>query len=173
MATYSIGKRAAETLCVSYADEYGVDSVIVRPGHIYGPTADAKDNRVSSSFMFNAANGNNLILKSDGKQVRSYCYCFDCASAIITVLFCGRCGEAYNITNKDSICSIREMAEVVAAAGNVLCIFDKPTNHELMKFNPMLNSSLDGTKIEQLGWKPIFSKNEGFEHSVQICKSLL
>ena len=32
--SYSVGKRAAETLCVSYADEYGVESVIVRPGHI-------------------------------------------------------------------------------------------------------------------------------------------
>ena len=43
--SYSIGKRAAETLCASYADEYGVESVIVRPGHIYGPTASPYDNR--------------------------------------------------------------------------------------------------------------------------------
>ena len=42
--SYSVGKRAAETLCASYADEYGVESVIVRPGHIYGPTASPYDN---------------------------------------------------------------------------------------------------------------------------------
>ena len=33
---YSIGKRAVVTLCVSYAEEYGVESVIVHP-HDDGP----------------------------------------------------------------------------------------------------------------------------------------
>ena len=33
-ACYPSAKRAAETLCVSYGVQYGVDFVIARPGHI-------------------------------------------------------------------------------------------------------------------------------------------
>ena len=71
--SYSVGKRAAETLCASYAAEYGVESVIVRPGHIYGPTASPYDNRVSSAWAYQAAKGEDIIMKSDGAQMRSYC----------------------------------------------------------------------------------------------------
>lgn len=172
-SAYPMGKRAAETLCSSYIKEFSSDCVIVRPGHIYGPTASKSDNRVSSDFMYKAANGENLILKSDGKQNRSYCYCLDCASAIITVLLNGKCGEAYNISNKDSICSIREMAENFARIGNVQCNFDIPKETEKKAFNPMMNSSLDSKKLEALGWKAVFEKKEGFEHSVNICRNIL
>ena len=77
--SYSVGKRAAETLCASYADEYGVESVIVRPGHIYGPTASPYDNRVASAWSYAVAKGEDIVMKSDGSQIRSYCYCLDCA----------------------------------------------------------------------------------------------
>lgn len=70
--SYSIGKCAAETLCASYAAEYGVESVIVRPDHIYGPTASPHDVRVGMAWAFAAAKGKNLIMKSDGSQIRSY-----------------------------------------------------------------------------------------------------
>ncbi len=38
-SSYAIAKRSSEMLCKAYASEYGVESVIVRPGHIYGPSA--------------------------------------------------------------------------------------------------------------------------------------
>ena len=34
-ACYPSSKRAAETLCAAYKKEYGVDVVIIRPGHVY------------------------------------------------------------------------------------------------------------------------------------------
>ena len=171
-SAYPMGKRASETLCASFIKEYNVDCVIVRPGHIYGPTASKQDNRVSSSFMYDAANGKDLILKSKGDQVRSYCYCLDCASAILTILFKGKTGEAYNISNKTSLCSIKEMAESFAKAGNVSLTFDIPTENEKRSFNQMLNSSLNSDKLELLGWQAVFTKQEGFVHSVKIIQEI-
>ena len=171
-SAYSMGKRAAETLCSSFVSEFGADCVIVRPGHIYGPTASMQDNRVSSMFMYAAAQGQRLVMKSKGEQLRSYCYCLDCATAIITVLFNGKVGEAYNISNKNSLCSIKEMAEQFARAGKVSLFFDLPSEKEKQAFNPMLNSSLNSEKLESLGWKSVFSKEDGFEHSVKILQEL-
>ena len=85
--SYSVGKRAAETLCASYAAEYGVESVIVRPGHIYGPTASPQDNRVASAWAYAAARGEDIVMKSDGAQLRSYCYCLDCAQHCLHAFF--------------------------------------------------------------------------------------
>lgn len=169
-ASYSISKRAAETLCACFSKEYGVDTVIVRPGHIYGPTASRKDTRVSSQFVFSAADGKDIILKSDGKQIRSYCYMLDSAMAILTVLNRGEIGGAYNISNPNSIISIGKMAEICAQYSNVKLIYNNPSAEEKEKFNPMNNSSLDGDKLISLGWKGQFDAVTGFSHSIKIIK---
>lgn len=170
--SYSVGKRAAETLCASYADEYGVESVIVRPGHIYGPTAAPFDNRVSSAWAFAVARGENIEMKSDGAQLRSYCYCLDCASAILKVLIQGENVHAYNISNSDSIVTIREMAELLAKAAGVELIQSEATAEEKKGFNPMSNSSLDSKGLQQLGWKGLFTADKGFAHTVSILKEV-
>ena len=45
------GKRAAEVLCQAYRQEYGVDSVIARPCHLYGPTMTSSDSRATVRAM--------------------------------------------------------------------------------------------------------------------------
>lgn len=170
--SYSIGKRAAETLCVSYSDEYGVESVIVRPGHIYGPTAALKDNRVSSAWAFAASRGEDIIMKSDGEQLRSYCYCLDCASAILKVLIGGENNHAYNISNSNAIVSIKKMAEILAKNAGVKLIQEKASSEEKKGFNPMVNSSLNGENLEKLGWKGLFNAERGFAHTVSILRDV-
>ncbi len=168
--SYSVGKRAAETLCASYADEYGVESVIVRPGHIYGPTASPYDNRVASAWSYAVAKGEDIVMKSDGSQIRSYCYCLDCASAMLKVLLCGENCHAYNISNPDSIISIKQMAEILVKSAGVELRMELPTDEERKGFNPMSNSSLESTSLIGLGWRGCFNAEAGFTHTVQILK---
>lgn len=171
--SYSVGKRAAETLCASYYDEYGVDSVIVRPGHIYGPTAVESDNRVSSAWAYAVARGENIVMKSDGSQIRSYCYCLDSASAILKVLLKGETVHAYNISNSNSIINIRGMAEILAKSAGVELKMELPSETEKKGFNPMSNSSLDSTELLNLGWKGLFDAERGFSHTVDILKEII
>lgn len=169
-SSYPISKRAAETLCASYIAEKDIAVSIVRPGHIYGPTATRKDNRVSTAFAYDAADGKDIIMKSDGRQIRSYCYMLDCASAILYVLLKGEKGEAYNISNPNSIMSIRELAEYLAKVGNVRLKFELPSQDEKKAFNPMNNSSLNSERLCGLGWKGLFDAELGLEHTVKIIK---
>ncbi len=171
--SYSIGKRAAETLCVSYFEEYGVESVIARPGHIYGPTASSKDNRVSSAWAYAVARGDDIIMKSDGSQLRSYCYCLDCAAALLKVLIKGENVSAYNISNLDSIVTIKQMAELLSRAAGVEVKMEIPTEEERKGFNPMSNSSLDSVRLQELGWRGLFNAERGFSHTVEILKKLI
>ena len=170
--SYSVGKSAAETLCVSFADEYGTDSVIIRPGHIYGPAVTKYDLHVSSKWARDAAGGRDIVMKSDGSQIRSYCYCLDSAAAILTVLLQGENCRAYNISNPDSIISIREMAEILAKSGGVRLESELPTEEERKSFNPMSNSSLDSGSLLALGWHGCFDAETGFDHTVRILREM-
>jgi len=170
--SYSVGKRAAETLCVSYHDEYGVDSVIVRPGHIYGPTALSRDNRVSSAWAYAVARGENIVMKSDGSQIRSYCYCLDSASAILKALVNGETCRAYNISNPESVISIRQMAEILVQTAGVELCREYASEEDKKGFNPMLNSSLDSESLMALGWRGLFTAERGFAHTVEILKRI-
>ena len=170
---YPISKRAAETLCISYMKEYDLAVNIVRPGHIYGPTAGRSDNRVSSAFAYDVVDGKDIIMKSDGSQIRSYCYMLDCASAILLVMTMGKKGEAYNISNKNSVMSIRKIAELFAKAGNVELKFELPSEAEKAAFNPMLNSSLNSDKLEALGWAGLYDSAKGTESTIKVIREML
>jgi nucleoside-diphosphate-sugar epimerase len=169
-ACYPNGKRASETLCACYRQEHGVDSVIVRLGHIYGPTITLSDTRASASFTRDAVNGRDIVMKSAGNQLRSYCYTLDCASAILTVLLNGMAGNAYNVSNKNSIVSIKDMAEELAKYAGVHVIYEKPSEIEQKSYNLMINSSLDSNKIESLGWKACFTLEKGVKRTIQVMR---
>ncbi len=171
-SSYNSSKRATETLCISFWKQYAVPVSIVRPGHIYGPTSTIRDNRISSAFAMASARGENLEMKSAGTQIRSYCYCVDCASAILWTLLFGDNGEAYNISNKDSIITIKQMAEILAKAGGVTLCQTIPDAEAQKQFNPMDNSSLNSNKLEALGWRGFFTAEEGLSHTVQILRAL-
>lgn len=170
-SSYPIAKRASELLCKAYCAEYNVDSVIARPGHIYGPSAKRDDKRISSDFAYKAAKGENLVMKSEGSQKRSYCYSIDCAIQILTVLQAGKRGEAYNIGH-DEVTTIKKMAEIIAKAGQVKLLMELPSVIEEKSFNPMNNSALDNSKIKNLGYRDTFTVEEGLTHTVEILKEL-
>lgn len=169
-SSYPECKRATETLCVSYATEHDLETVIVRPGHIYGPTASLNDTRVSSLWAHTVSRGENIVMKSEGLQIRSYCYCLDCASAIIKVLLEGENMNAYNVSNRNAVISIKKMAEILADNGSVKLVMDLPTDEEKKAFSPMMNSSLDSSMLEELGWHGEFDAKKGFSHTIKIIK---
>ena len=150
----------------------GTESVIVRPGHIYGPTMTEQDSRAASAFLRNAVQGEPILMKSAGLQKRSYCYVFDCATAMLTVLLKGIAGEAYNISNRDAIVTIRQFAEILAEEAGTEVIFEKATDKEAAGYNPMTCSALDAEKLEALGWTGQYPVREGIGDTLQILESV-
>ncbi len=167
---YPSSKRAAETLCVSYVEEYGADVVIARPCHVYGPHFTEQDNRVYAQFIRNVLRGEDIVMKSTGEQFRSWCYVVDCVSALLHILLKGKCGEAYNIADEKSNISIRELAETIAEIGSQNIVTNAPNTDEKKGFNVVTKSVFSTRKLEYLGWKSICSIKEGLQHTIKEIK---
>lgn len=166
---YPVGKRAAEVLCQSYIKQFGIDSVIVRPCHIFGPTMTKKDSRAVSEFFRNFVNNEDIVLKSDGMLERSHCYVIDAVKAIFIVLKNGICGEAYNIADKNYQMTIKDFAIRVAEAGKNKINFAVPNNIEARGYSKVKRAVLDANKLEKLGWKTDWDKDK-IKETIDILK---
>lgn len=171
-ACYPIGKTAGETLCTSYTAQYGLDTVIARPCHTYGPTATKRDNRVSAQFINSVMAGEDIVLKSQGSQLRSYCYVADSASGLLTILMKGETGKAYNIANPTSIVTIREMAEMLADISGRRVGYDASEESEDAGYSPVTQSVLSAKRLEALGWKGKYGMNTGLQRTIKILSNV-
>ena len=80
-AGYNESKRVGEALCQAYGSQKGIDFVIPRLSRLYGPSMRKGDTKAISQFITRAAEGSDIILKSKGDQLFSYCYAASTASA--------------------------------------------------------------------------------------------
>lgn len=169
-ACYPESKRAAETLCASYLSQYRVDSVVARLCYVYGPTITNENSRADAQFLRNALSKKDIIMKSAGAQVRSYCYVADAARALITILLGGESGSAYNVANRAAVRSIREYAETLAKVAGVQVKFETPEDAEKRGYSTVSRAVQKPDRLEALGWKPLFSFEEGIEHTFRIIE---
>ncbi len=169
-ACYPESKRAAETLCASYAAQYGVDAVVARLCHVYGPTFTASNSRADAQFIRKALAGEDIVMKSTGSQVRSFCYVADAVNALLTVLAVGEKGQAYNVANRHSVASIRQYAETLADIAGVQVVFDVPPEVEKAGYTKVTRAVLNPAKLEKLGWMPRYDLRQGLEATYRCCK---
>lgn len=167
---YPSSKRAAETLCVSYGAEYGVETIIARPCHTYGPNFTESDNRVYAQFIRNVLRGEDIVMKSTGAQYRSWCYVVDCVSALLYILLKGENGQAYNIADDSSNITIKELAEMIAEIGGKKVVIDLPTNIEKAGFNVVTKSIFSTKKLQKLGWIVNSCMKEKMIATIECCK---
>lgn len=161
---YAESKRMGENICVSWKHQYNVPIKIVRPFHIYGPGMALDDGRVYADFVSDIINNRSLILKSDGKAKRTFCYLGDATIAFFKVLFEGSVGEAYNIGNPKCEISIVDLAQFLVnlfPEKRLKLIQSENTSNNYLK-SKVQRSCPDIDKINSLGWSPKISLNKGF-----------
>lgn len=156
-SSYPEGKRMCECLCASYIFEYNVPVVVLRLTQTFGPGVEYNDGRVFAEFARSAIEKKDIVLKTKGETRRSYLYTDDAVTAILTALLHGEIGEAYNVANEDTYCSIYEMACLVAekcAENQIKVLIEETQNVESLGYAPVLHMNLDTSKIQKLGWRP-------------------
>lgn len=167
---YDEGKRAAESLCKDYREQYGVDARIVRLFNVYGPHMMFNDGRVVSSFILQSLLGEDIAVHGTGDQSRSFMYVDDLIDALVKLMVCpgDKCGLGpYNIGNPDER-TIKNLAENIKnladSSSRIIYIsYDKIPS----RLGDPQRRCPDISRIKQLlDWQPRVSFEEGLEKTI-------
>lgn len=169
-AGYPESKRLCESLCKSYIEQYGEDVVIGRFSRVFGPTMKKDDSKALAQFIRNAVDNEPIILKSKGTQLFSYTYVADAVQAILLLLQKGKTGEAYNVANKEYNIQLKDLAQKLADINNSTVKYELPDEVEKRGYSTATKAIMDPTKIESLGYKPIYNLDTSLYKTVAILK---
>lgn len=171
-ACYDESKRFGETLCVTFARQYGVSVKMARPFNNYGPGLKITDGRVIPDLVRNVLAGEDIVLLSDGAPTRTFCYAADAVAGYYKVLVNGRAGEAYNIGVERPEISMRDLARWIAELGRELCdyrgrVVQRASDEAAYLIdNPQRRCPDIGKARHELGYEPRMTLEEGLRRSL-------
>lgn len=166
---YAISKLMGENMCLSWFKQKKLPTKIARIFHTYGPRIKLDDGRVYADFVSNVVQNKNLIVKSDGKAKRPFCYITDATIAFFLILLNGENGNAYNVSNPDSNVSILNLAKIISKLfpeKKLKVIVKKDFNEKNYLKSSIKNQNPDISKLRTLNWKPEVSIKEGFRRTI-------
>lgn len=168
---YSASKAGSDHLVRAYHETYGLPTLITNCSNNYGPYQFPE--KLIPLVTLNAAEGRELPVYGDGRNVRDWLYVEDHVDALLTVLERGRLGETYNVggdserTNIEIVRSICDLVDELQPAA------DGRSAHNLIRFvkdRPGHDHryAIDFSKIEtELGWRPRMSFADGLRYTVE------
>lgn len=172
-SSYSESKRLAECLCAAYSNEFAFPVKIARLTQTFGPGMNYNDTRVAGQFARAVLEGKDIVLETDGSTARNSVYVADAVSAIISILLKGEPGQAYNVADKNSFYSIKETAIMVANKIDKGRIAVRCRNeiNSMYAHNNSLSLNLCTKRVEDLGWRPLFSLEESYRRLIVSLRS--
>jgi len=155
---YSITKRAAEQMLISYCETFGLKYRIMRLGNVLGST----DNKVSKKknalqYMINQIReGRDIDLYDNGTFYRDYSHVDDVVQSINLVIEKGAVNDIYNIGSGEPTYIKDAMEYAVKACASVSNLNSIPPAefHGVVQTKNMV---LDISKIKSLGYVPKYS----------------
>lgn len=164
---YSATKSAAEQLCQAWYNTYKVPVCITNTMNLFGERQHPE--KFIPLVMKNILNNKKTYIYSyPNKQrvgTRFYLHCRSYSSAILFLLDKARSGQVYNIVGHKEI-------DNLTLAQNIARILGKDLDYELVDFHSNrpghdLRYSLDGTRMELMGWKLPLTFEESLEKMIR------
>jgi nucleoside-diphosphate-sugar epimerase len=162
---YSITKRTAEQLLISYCKTFDIKYRIMRIANVYGQDKTVSSKKNVLGFLIELMKENKPItLYDDGMQLRDYMHVSDICHALKLVVDNGEVNEIYNIASGTAL-PFREIIETVK---NILGSQSELLSVETPKFNQIAqakNFALNADKLKSLGFEQEVSLLDGL-HSI-------
>jgi nucleoside-diphosphate-sugar epimerase len=170
-ACYSEGKRAGETICLSFMQQYDIPVKLLRYFGSYGPGLDLNnDPRSFTSFINSSVNGQDVVMHSTGEETRFWCYITDATDAFFRVLFNTMAGEVWNVANEDAGCLIKELAHTACELSpnkEISVKYDMANVPQgYAPFTCQQITVPDSSKLRGIGYAPKVSVREGLRRTI-------
>ncbi len=158
---YGWEKLLAERACLYFAEEFGMETRIVRFHNIYGPlgTYDGGREKVPAALcrkVARASDGDAIEVWGDGEQTRSFCFIDDCVEGIYRLMQSDY-RDPLNL-GRDRMVTINELARIIIGISGKrnlgLRHVDGPQG--------VRGRNSDNSRLrEVLGWEPATPLEEG------------
>jgi len=168
-ACYDEGKRCAESLTVSYARQYGVETRIARIFNTYGPRMHPNDGRVVSNFVLQALRDEPITIYGDGAQTRSFCYASDLVDALVAYMALKSDPGPVNLGNPREITIIDLARMVIDLTGSRSALIQQP----LPTDDPVRRRPDIAKARRILGWEPRVPVEQGLRATIEYFRSRL
>jgi UDP-glucuronate decarboxylase len=171
-ACYDEGKRVMETLAWIYQSQNDMNISIARPFNFYGPGMRLDDGRILPDIFNSIVSGADIVLYSNGKPTRSFCYTSDAIGALFQMVLDKKSWKLYNVGNSNTEISMSglamiagEIAQSLGWAGTVR--YEVPKENDYLKNNP--NRRVPNTDLikDELSWAAKVDLKTGITRSIK------
>ena len=161
---YSITKRAAEQLLISYCETFGIKYRIMRLCNVYG-SADQKVSKKRNALQFlttEVINNRDINLYDEGENIRDFLHVEDVCRALNLVIYKAPLNELINIGSGTPSKFIEIMSYVKEKVGSTSKFnwVEPPEFHKVVQTKDIF---LDVTKLNNLGFKPKYVIRDGID----------
>ena len=170
VSPYGASKLAGEGYCSAFYHTFGVETVALRFGNVYGPLSGHKTS-VVAKFIRRAFNGEVLEIYGDGSQTRDFIYIDDLVRAIRSAQATpGVGGETFQIaTNRET--TVSEMVEILIPALERSGVTGIRVIHGDRLTGDVMRNFSDTSKAKKmLGWTPEIELQTGIQKTVDFFK---
>ena len=170
---YDVSKSCADLIAQSYAATYDLPVAVTRCGNFYGG-GDLNWNRIVPGTIRSVLRGQRPVIRSDGKFVRDYFYVEDGAAAnLVLAEQLSRdnrlWGQAFNFSNESQVTVLEVVDRILKTMGSD---FEPDVRNEAV--NEIREQYLSAAKArEVLGWKPLFTLDDGLRHTIDWYREFL
>jgi CDP-glucose 4,6-dehydratase len=170
---YDVSKSCTDLISQAYAATYNMPVAITRCGNFYGG-GDLNWNRIVPGTIRSVLRGQAPVIRSDGQFVRDYIYIEDGAAAYL--LLAEKLasdpslrGQAFNFSDELQVTVLELVQRILKAMDSDL---QPEVRNEAS--NEIRRQYLSAAKArEMLGWKPLFSLDEGLAATIEWYREFL
>ena len=166
VSPYGASKLAGEGYCSAYKKTFGIDTVMLRFGNVYGPGSLHKSS-VVAKFIRQALKGEALEIYGDGRQTRDFIYIDDLIDAVLLATTTENIGgEAFQIASSRET-TVGEMAKLLMSELKKQGLDDINLVNGEVRIGDVRRNFSDTTKAKTyLGWQPRIDLATGIKKTV-------
>ena len=166
VAPYGASKLAGEGYCSAYFQTFGIGTVALRFGNVYGPLSGHK-NSVVARFIKRAMDGEVLEIYGDGTQTRDFIFVDDLIRAVrLSATTEGVGGEVFQIATSAET-TVQELTDKLLPALADTGLKDVEVRNTAARRGEVRRNYADTSKAHRmLGWKAEVGLDEGLRRTV-------
>jgi len=160
------GEIRGRELCVAQGAEFRVGRLF----HTFGPGVRKNDGRSFADFLWQSAKGKKPILKSAGRDVRTFLYSLDAVVGLLQILLQDKLTEPINVGSERPF-TILDFAIQISTQAGLFGETDMVASGDNYTHSPNHIIIPDTNRLKSLGWRQEIDLEESIDKTLAWIKA--